>query len=84
MHVSQRVVSVAAFACSPIKDELQQLGEGCDGRLLEPCVVRANWNAISICRTCPAVRVFLETKRLFPAETSAADVAPRVQTLQHW
>ena len=31
--VSQFVVSVAAFVYSPMKGVLQQLGEGCDGRL---------------------------------------------------
>ena len=81
------VLSVAAFASSPIKDGLQPLGEGCDWRLCTGIMrlTQASWNALfkflGSFRQCV---VFLERRRLVSPDIGAADVAPRGQPFQHW
>ena len=67
------VVSVAAFAFSPIKDGLQKLGVGMGDSVQTSCVMHASWIAFSNSWKCLAARVFLERRRL-PPQTSAGQM----------
>ena len=65
-----------------IKDGLRQQGEGYDGWTCAGIAsdTKEAGTRLSISWGFPAVRVFLERRRLFSADICAADVAPRRQT----